>query len=45
MCAIALLENVGGELTVRREVQYIDGGQSALDRAYGWGMKWAAGRK
>ena len=45
MCAIALLDNTGGELTVRREVNYIDGAQDALDAAYGWGMNWKAGRK
>jgi len=44
-CAIALLENTGGDLSVRREVQYIHGTQSALDRAYDWGMKWTPGRK
>jgi tellurite resistance protein TerA len=45
MCAIALLENTGGELSVRREVRYIQGGQDLLDKAYGWGMDWARGRK
>jgi tellurite resistance protein TerA len=45
MCAIALLEQTGGELSVRREVNYIQGTQSALDRAYGWGMNWSPGRK
>ncbi|MEO6703005.1 MAG: Tellurium resistance [Jatrophihabitantaceae bacterium] len=45
LCAIALLEGSGGELSVRREVRYIDGSQSALDQAYGWGMNWARGRK
>ncbi|SOD71736.1 tellurite resistance protein TerA [Jatrophihabitans sp. GAS493] len=45
ICGIALLESHNGELTVRREVNYVDGGQSALDRAYGWGMNWAPGRK
>jgi tellurite resistance protein TerA len=44
-CAIAMLENIGGELIVRREVRYIRGMQSALDRAYGWGMDWTPGRK
>jgi tellurite resistance protein TerA len=44
-CVIALLENTGGELTVRREVRYIRGGQADVDRAYGWGMEWARGRK
>jgi len=45
MCALALLENRGGQLVVNREVRYIDGAQDALDRAYGWGMDWQAGRK
>ena len=45
-CArIALLESRNGEISVRREVNYIDGGQSALDQAYGWGMNWSRGRK
>jgi tellurite resistance protein TerA len=45
MCAIALIEGNGGELSIRREIQYISGAQDALDRAYGWGMNWARGRK
>jgi tellurite resistance protein TerA len=45
MCAIALLENTGGEISVRREVRYVQGGHKALDDAYGWGLRWAAGRK
>ncbi|MEO6502079.1 MAG: tellurium resistance protein [Jatrophihabitantaceae bacterium] len=45
ICGIALLESRNGEISVRREVNYIDGSQSALDRAYGWGMNWAPGRK
>lgn len=44
-CAIALLENIGTDLSVRREVRYVHGTQSALDLAYGWGMKWTPGRK
>jgi tellurite resistance protein TerA len=44
-CAIAMLENTGADLSVRREVRYINGTQSALDAAYGWGMKWTKGRK
>ncbi len=44
-CAIALLENVGGSLSVRREVRYIQGSQRAMDEAYGWGLAWAPGRK
>jgi tellurite resistance protein TerA len=44
-CAIALLENVGSDLSIRREVRYVHGTQSALDAAYDWGMKWTPGRK
>jgi tellurite resistance protein TerA len=45
MCALALLENSGGQLNIRREVQYIQGAQDKLDKAYGWGMDWTPGRK
>jgi tellurite resistance protein TerA len=44
-CVIAMLENQGGEMVVRREVRYIRGGQADVDHAYGWGMEWARGRK
>ncbi|MGC4935009.1 TerD family protein [Gordonia sp. DT30] len=44
-CAIAQLENRGGELVVNREVRYIRGSQSKVDEAYGWGLNWKAGRK
>lgn len=43
-CAIAMLESVNGELTVSREVRYVRGHRD-LDEAYGWGMRWQAGRK
>lgn len=45
MCAIALLTNTGSGINVTREVKYVNGSQSDLDRAYGWGMRWSAGRK
>ncbi|WP_074378212.1 TerD family protein [Mycobacteroides abscessus] len=45
ICAIALLQNTGSGIDVTREVRYIDGSQSTLDRTYGWGMKWTAGSK
>ncbi|MCW2594189.1 MAG: tellurite resistance protein TerA [Pseudonocardiales bacterium] len=45
ICAIALLTNERGELTIRREVNYLNGAQRKLDEAYGWGMNWTAGRK
>lgn len=44
-CVIAMLENTGGDLVVRRELRYIRGGQADVDAAYGWGMEWARGRK
>ena len=45
MCAVALIEGDRAGLSVRREVRYIAGSQSDLDQAYGWGMRWARGRK
>ena len=45
ICAIATIAQQNGEVTVKREVNYINGAQRALDEAYGWGMNWTAGRK
>ncbi|GAA4971212.1 tellurium resistance protein [Kineococcus glutinatus] len=45
MCAVALITSDGREVTVQREVRYVEGGQQALDEAYGWGMRWRTGRK
>ncbi|ONM46234.1 TerD family protein [Nocardia donostiensis] len=45
ICAVALLTNTGRGLTVGREVEYVNGGQADLDRAYRWGIRWAPGRK
>ena len=45
ICAIAMIENRGGEILVNRLVNYINGAQRALDQAYGWGMNWTPGRK
>jgi tellurite resistance protein TerA len=45
ICAIALITNENGEIVIRREVNYIDGAQRALDEAYSWGMNWTRGRK
>ena len=45
ICAIAMLTGGTGDLTVQREVRYLDGAQRALDQAYGWGMNWTPGRK
>jgi tellurite resistance protein TerA len=44
MCGIALLTNSGGELSVRREVNYVAGHRN-LDQAYQWGLQWSTGRK
>lgn len=45
ICAVALISNQGGEIVVKREVNYINGAQRALDEAYSWGMNWTPGRK
>ena len=45
ICAIALLQNTSAGINVTREVRYINGSQSDLDRAYNWGMRWSAGSK
>lgn len=44
-CAVALLKNENNELTVTREVRYINGTQAEVSKAYRWGLKWTAGRK
>ncbi|MFH0241327.1 TerD family protein [Streptomyces sp. HK10] len=50
VCALALITNDGGDLVVRRESRFLvpERGMSpqrAVDRAYGWGMRWTPGRK
>ncbi|MDG4857531.1 Tellurium resistance [Streptomyces sp. T-3] len=44
-CAVVTIENVKGELTVRREVKFVYGFQAELDRLYGWGLQWGRGYK
>ncbi|MFJ5923825.1 Tellurium resistance [Kitasatospora sp. NPDC092948] len=45
-CAVVLIENDGeGTLSIRREVRYVHGFQSDLDRLYGFGMQWERGYK
>lgn len=44
-CAVFTVENEKGELTVRREVKFVYGFQSELDRLYGYGMQWGRGYK
>ena len=43
-CAIALLENVGGTLSVEKVVQFYQDSQE-MDEAFDWGLKWRVGRK
>ncbi|NEB41334.1 TerD family protein [Streptomyces sp. SID14515] len=50
VCALALITNDGGDLTVQREARYLvpERGispQRTIDAAYGWGMNWTPGRK
>lgn len=45
MCAIAMVENIKDEtFRVERLVEYFNG-HEALDKAYGWGMRWQRGSK
>lgn len=44
-CAVALIEHHKGHLVARREVRYVYGFQSEIDRLYGWGMSWGRGHK
>ncbi|MFD5189345.1 Tellurium resistance [Streptomyces sp. NPDC058357] len=44
-CAVFTVDNVKGDLIVRREVKFVYGFQSELDRMYGFGMQWGRGYK
>ncbi|WP_374206276.1 TerD family protein [Streptomyces roseoverticillatus] len=44
-CAVVMLENVKGEILLRREMRYVYGFQAELDRLYGWGLQWGRGYK
>jgi tellurite resistance protein TerA len=44
MCAIAMLENNGGELKLTKLGEYFRGHQE-LDKHYKWGMRWSVGNK
>jgi tellurite resistance protein TerA len=43
-CAIALLENDHGNIRISKEVRYFRD-QKVMDEGYGFGFRWAAGRK
>lgn len=44
MCAIAMIENDGGRMSLRREMRFFPG-HTPMDRHYGWNMRWGAGSK
>lgn len=44
MCAIALFENTGEGLRVKRVVEYFPSHQD-MDRRFNWGLRWVAGTK
>lgn len=44
-CAVLLMEHEKDQLMVRRQVRYVYGFQSELDRLYGWGLQWGRGYK
>lgn len=44
MCAIAMLENVGGGIKVTKLIEYFRG-HRYMDEHYRWGLRWAAGSK
>ncbi len=45
MCAIALMENADNEtFSVEKVVRFFDS-HMPMDRAFGWGLNWVAGRK
>jgi tellurite resistance protein TerA len=44
MCAVALIENVNGQMRITRECRYFQGHRQ-LDSHYGWGLRWSAGSK
>lgn len=44
LCAIARIENRGGDLRIQRLEEFFPGHEK-MDRAYGWGFRWRAGSK
>ncbi|WP_420857117.1 TerD family protein, partial [Thiococcus pfennigii] len=44
MCALVLLENDRGNIKVTKQVEYFRD-HAVMDRAYGFGLRWVAGRK
>ena len=44
MCAIAMIENIGGQLSVTKLVEYFNG-HPDMDKWFGFGFNWRAGSK
>lgn len=44
LCGVALIENVAGRIELTRVVEYFSGAR-ALDKQFGWGLRWVAGSK
>lgn len=44
LCGIVMIENDAGQLKATRLVEYVRD-QEQLDRRFGWGLRWVAGRK
>ena len=43
-CAIALLENIGGNFSVEKIVEFFNDSEQ-MDRAFDWGLRWTIGYK
>ncbi|MFU8789323.1 MAG: TerD family protein [Methylobacter sp.] len=44
LCALAMLENINGQLQITKLIDYFAGHQQ-MDRAFGWGLNYVAGSK
>jgi tellurite resistance protein TerA len=44
MCAIAEMVNVNGTISIEKLVRFFSGHET-MDKAFGWGFRWVAGRK
>lgn len=44
MCGIVVLTNTHGSIDVERRVEYVSG-HKELDKAFGFGLRWARGSK
>ncbi len=44
MCAVAMIENIRGQLSVTKLVEYFHG-HPDMDKWFGFGFKWSSGSK